>query len=366
MPMVQASRTKALFRYFVAVLGSVAINTVAGFAAAAELSVVDTHNHLFGRFGAPGRPAVIDYDGAARRALETMDRLGIRTLLILPPPFSLDPVHPYDADDLAAVVRRHPGRFAFLAGGGSLNVMIQEAVRDGGVSPASARAFDRRARAILAAGAVGFGELTAEHLSMNPRHPYIWAPPDHPLFLRLADIAAEARVPIDLHMEAVAEARRPPGRLAAPPNPARLTPNITAFERLLAHNRGASIIWSHAGWDNTGQRTVDLSRRLLAAHPNLYMSLRVAPRGGGEGRGFETTPVGSDGTVKPEWQALMTAFPKRFLIGSDEFFPSPRMRIRRHPSTGSTGRTIKLLRSLPPALADAVGHQNARRLFRLP
>lgn len=361
---VHSSKTPAPFKFLAA-----ALVAVSGFivpAAAADLSIIDTHNHLFGRFGAPGRPPIVDYDGAARRALDAMDRLGIRTLVILPPPFSLDALHVYDAGDLAAVVRRHPGRFAFLAGGGSLNVMIQEAVRDGRVSPTLVRAFDRQARSILAAGAVGFGEMTAEHLSMNPRHPYIAAPPDHPLFLRLADIAAKAGVPIDLHMEAVAQSRRLPGRLASPPNPPRLTANIAAFERLLTHNRGASIIWSHAGWDNTGQRTVELSRRLLAAHPNLYMGLRVAPRGGGERPGFETTLVKSDGTVKTEWRALMTAFPERFVIASDEFFPSPRMRMSRHPSTGSTGRTIDMLRSLPPGLAGAIAQGNAKRLFRLP
>jgi predicted TIM-barrel fold metal-dependent hydrolase len=164
----------------------------------------------------------------------------------------------------------------------------------------------------------------------------------------------------------VVEARPLPGRFASPPNPTRLTPNIAAFERLLAHKRKAPIIWSHLGWDNTGQRTVDLCNALLLVHPNLYMALRVAPRAASERSMMDSVPVDRDGALKAKWLALIKAFPDRFLIGSDEFFPSPRMRMRRHPSTGSTGQTVKLLDSLPPALARAVAHENAERLFRLP
>ena len=32
--------------------------------------------------------------------------------------------------------------------------------------------------------------MTAEHFSMTEKHPYEIAPPDHPLFLRLADLAS--------------------------------------------------------------------------------------------------------------------------------------------------------------------------------
>ena len=50
-------------------------------------------------------------------------------------------------------------------------------------------------------GAAGFGEMAAEHFSGGT--PYQFAPPDHPLFLLLADIAARHDVPIDQHMNAV-------------------------------------------------------------------------------------------------------------------------------------------------------------------
>ena len=255
--------------------------------------------------------------------------------------------------------------------------MIQEA-DPAAVTAAQRAAFAHAARAILAAGARGFGELTALHLSFRPGHPFEVAPPDHPLFLLLADIAAERGVPIDLHMEAVAHERPtpPPLRARGEGNPERLGETIAALERLLAHNRKAPILWSHLGWDNTGQRGPRLTRRLLAAHSNLYMSVkvwgqRVQPRqggkaagggGGGAGRNAPGNPMRPDGTVKPQWLALFEAFPDRFLIGSDcHVYASGR-----YPSRVEAAASAAFLRALPAPVARAIGRDNARRLLRLP
>lgn len=320
--------------------------------------IIDTHNHLFGQVGGIQGSTLLDYEGAAQVALETMDRLGIRKLIIMPPPFA--PHHPqsYDADPLIGIVRWRPDRFAFLAGGGSLNPMLHQAARDGNMGPDVRARFEQKALEILSRGALGFGEMTAEHFSLGgPGHPYESAPPDHPLFLLLADIAARHDVPIDLHMEAVSEEAPLPNRLSSPPNPRVLRPNIAAFERLLAHNPKAKIIWAHAGWDNTGHRSAKLSAELLARHPNLYMSLKVGPDSGPENR-----PVARERGLRPEWRELIRAFPDRFVIGSDQFYVSPRSTARfpRHPEA-----TIGILAGLPPDVARMVAHENARRIFKL-
>jgi hypothetical protein len=331
--------------------------------------LIDTHNHLFGRLPARGGGASeLDYEGALRVALATMDELGIRRMVIMPPPQPPDMVNGYPAEDFTAAIARHRDRFSFLAGGGTLNVMIQEAVKAGRTDPRLRRRFEERAAEIVALGALGFGEMTAEHLSMNPRHPYVSAPPDHPLFLLLADLAARYDVPIDLHMEAIPADRALAARFRSPPNPKVLPANVAAFERLLAHNRKAKIIWVHAGWDNTGGRTVALCRELLARHSNLYMSIRVVPAGrlgGREPSLAENRLVDERGKAGPEWAALIRDFADRFLIGSDEFYLSPRMRRARHPSTGSARATVELLSQLPPDLARKVGYENARRVFKL-
>ena len=321
-------------------------------AAGGRATYIDTHAHLDGRIS----PMATDYEGAVSVALETMNRLGIRKTLVLPPPFSSGHPHQYDFEDFLAAIGRHPARFGFLGGGGSLNVMIQDAVRAGAVGPEARRRLEARAAEIVRAGAAGLGEITTEHLSLGPGHPYETAPPDHPLLLALADVAARLDVPVDLHMEAVAADMPLPPRLFSPPNPPALRENIAAFERLLGHNRRARIVWAHAGWDNTGHRTLALSRRLLAAHPNLFMSLKI-----GRESLPDTRPMAGD-AIRPEWVELIRAFPDRFVIGSDQFHASPRSP-QRWPRSAEGPR--RLLDQLPDDVARLVAEDNAIRIYRL-
>jgi hypothetical protein len=342
---------------------------------------VDTHAHLIGT-----RPESCDFEVAVQDALGAMDRLGIQRSLLLPPP----DVRPRcDATELAAVVQRFPQRFAFLAGGGSLNPMIHEGARTSEVTDETRAAFERTAGEIVAAGAVGFGEMAALHVSLATTHPFEEAPPDHPLFLLLADLAARFDVPLDLHLDTVPE-DMPFGdtQLALPlpvtgsNNPGRLAGNVAAFERLLAHNRRARIVWAHTGADATGFRTAELSRRLLEAHPNLYMQLRVLPP-----TPFPSTLL-SPGTppapgrppaagpprapsIRPEWLDLIRAFPDRFVLGSDRFYRPPGagqpFLTQLSPAQQESADRLYgvFLGQLPADLARQVGVENALRLYRL-
>lgn len=321
-----------------------------------RITYIDTHVHLDGVYRVHGS-LISDYGKAADTALTTMNRLGIQKSLIMPPPFP--PAHPnrYDYEDLAEVAKKNPQRFAFLGGGGSLNAMIQESVRSGQLTPDLRRKFEEKATEVLRAGALGFGEMTAEHLSFNPLHPYESAPPDHPLFLLLADIAARHDVPIDLHMEAVPRDMPLPPRFNIPPNPSILRENLLRFERLLSHNRNARIIWVHAGSDNTGHWTVSLMRRLLEAHPNLYMSVKVDQISFPRNR-----PVNENGQIRPEWVELIRSFPDRFFIGSDQMYGIPGLTPIRPPfSEGPRA----FLDQLPPDLARKVAYENAVRIYKL-
>lgn len=86
-------------------------------------------------------------------------------------------------------------------------------------------------------------------------------------------------------------------------NPETLHGNISAFERLLDHNWEAKIVWVHAGWDLSGERTVPLTRRLLHNHDNLAMSVKI---NGGHQR---TQPIRPDSGIKPEWIAMLRNYP---------------------------------------------------------
>jgi predicted TIM-barrel fold metal-dependent hydrolase len=217
------------------------------------------------------------------------------------------------------------------------------------------RRFQQQAQAIADAGAAAFGELAAEHFSFHVgTHPYESVRPDHPLFLALADIAAQDNMPIELHMEAVPrDMPFPDAKLAGPPNPANIKENIAAFERLLAHNPKARIVWVHAGWDLTGERTVALMRALMQRHPNLYMSVKSDPAGTPL-----TAPFFPGGGLKPVWLAMLRAFPDRFVVGSDQFYSDPVI-IR-------TRRARAFVNFLPADLVRQITTENVRRIYRLP
>jgi predicted TIM-barrel fold metal-dependent hydrolase len=322
---------------------------------------IDVHNHLFGMTGKGGIfGRSTDYPGAVRAAISLMDSLNVRMAIVMPPPFTEGQRDIFEADEFLSVIRHYPGRFAFMGGGGSLNVMIQKAVKSGKTDPDVKKRFAEQAEKIIALGAVGFGEMTAEHFPLHSMHPYETAPPDHPLFLILADIAARHDVPIDLHMEAVPHDMPLPDidRVKSGNNPSSLKANIPALERLLSYNPKVRIIWAHAGWDNTGYRTLKLMDDLLNRHPNLYMTMKF----GGDSV-EENRSLASGKRLKTEWLELMKKHPDRFMMGTDQFFTPPLSDIRRKAGRGEPVKAF--FSQLPPDLVSKIGVENPIRIFKL-
>lgn len=320
---------------------------------AGPLPLIDTHAHLD---GAPGQ-----FDAALDFALGDMDRHGVSRTVLLPPPQPPGFRFPYDLAELRTAAARHPQRIAVAAGGGTLNPLIHD-IAAAEVSDAQRQRFRAAAEAVLKDGALAFGEIAAHHLSsarMGQYHPYESVAADHPLLLLLADIAAEKGVPIDLHLDVVPrDMALPPGPFN-PATPRELAANLPAFERLLAHNRQAVIVWAHAGADPLRTRTPAMQRELLARHANLHMSLRV-----GRGGPHPSAAMTEDGQLKPEWRELLVEFPDRFVIGSDSFHP-PHGNARRTPAE-ALGFSRALVEQLPEAVGRAVAYGNAVRLYRLP
>jgi hypothetical protein len=169
--------------------------------------IIDTHAHIV-RSPRRANPAA-----TVGQALRAMDEHRVEMTILLPPPFPPGHRGAYGRHDLEPIARDHPRRFAFVAGGESLNPMIHRVAPEK-VTPGAIRELQREAQVIVKAEAVGFGELTLEHFSSGRGgHPYESTRPDHPLLLALADVAAHHAMPIDLHMEAV------PRDMATPPPP---------------------------------------------------------------------------------------------------------------------------------------------------
>jgi len=336
-------------------LSLVLLTAPPGFAQAP--GIIDTHAHIPG-----GGQRGTDFRGSLDAAVGRMDQYGIRRSIIMPPPMVAGMPGVYDIESYGFARQTYAGRLLSGGGGGSLNAMIQSTAPDA-VTDEIRQAFRTRAEQIAAAGAAVFGEISLHHLSlrpMGPQHPYEWTPPDHPLLKLLADIAAEKNIPLDLHLDLVPEDMNLPDRpVFNASNPALLKANMAAFERLLAHNRGARIVWAHAGTDPLGTRTPQIQRELLSRNPNLYMSLRLG--------GAAPPPVfalGSDKKLKPFWLALLRDFPDRFVIGTD-FFHSSGAGSRRGPGEETLENYRAALTQMPSELAAAIAHGNAERIYRL-
>ncbi|MGE0613916.1 MAG: amidohydrolase family protein [Hyphomicrobiales bacterium] len=221
------------------------------------------------------------------------------------------------------------------------------------------QAFSAEADRLIRAGVVGFGEMTALHFSFFAQHAFMESPPDHPLFLLLADIAASHDVPIDLHMEIVPAEMAVPEKLrhASKHNPQKVSANLAALERLLSHNRKTRIVLAHS-MDSTGNRTPQIIRGLLTRNPNLYMSLNVL-------RQFlfvENLPLKGSGGIKPDWVQLIRDFPDRFVIGSDQFYSAPCPGCKMKERVQASSRWLELL---PGDIANKMALENPRRIYAL-
>jgi predicted TIM-barrel fold metal-dependent hydrolase len=309
----------------------------------ATVPYIDGHTHIY----------QLDPEGAVTLILSAMERLNTAKAFIQTEPYGPDNPGRWDAEMILPTVKKHSDKLAVLGGGGTLNPMILEAYRTGSAGPEVQKKFRERAEDLLKKGVVGFGELSIEHLSLpqSPVKDYEYAPADSPLMMLLADIAAEHNVPVDLHMEALPMTIKTPAEYG-PPNPPELHENIAPFERLLSHNPRARFIWAHAGSDNIGYRTVELSRRMLRAHPNLYMEIKFDPGFPGK------NPPLVDGKLDAEWLKLFSDFPDRFIIGSDQHFDPP--------ATAPLARAqqnASLLDQLPMELRKKIATENAVRIY---
>lgn len=307
-----------------------------------------------------------DYLACADNMIKTMDQHGIGKVVLMPQPRIAGQHGYYDYEKIVPAIRKYQDRLVLAAGGGILNSMIHKYEADEVTDVVKTR-FRSEAEKIVSLGAKGFGEMASLHLSMNQQHVFEHAPADHPLFLLLADIAAENDMPIDIHMEAVVKDTPCPVNLkrASQKNPDVIPATVPALKRLLAHNPKAKIIWQHMGWDNTGQMTIALLRTMLADHPNLYLGFKIEEREDQVGNGgpMPNRMVDKDYKLKPEWIEFMSAYTDRIMVAVDEFIGIPGKTQRAPAYLKQTYGTIT--RQLPEAVLLKVARDNAIRIYNL-
>ena len=113
------------------------------------------------------------------------------------------------------------------------------------------------------------------------------------------------------------------------------------LERLFRQDRGARILWAHSGFERP-----ELVRDMLRKYPNLWCDLAFR------------NEHGSSGKVPPDWRAVFTEFPDRFMVGTDTFTPE-----RWHYVVEHAQWSRAWLADLPPPLAERIAWRNGDALF---
>jgi hypothetical protein len=139
---------------------------------------------------------------------------------------------------------------------------------------------------------------------------------------------------------------------------------IAAVEEIAARHPHMTLVLAHAGV----VADAALMERLLDAHPNLMADLSMRlDRVGGWPEPGRTGPVVdgktsillADGTLQPDWRALIERHPDRFMFGMDLARTERPTYIRELVATARTA-----LGPLPIAVQHAVAHGNVEALTR--
>lgn len=331
-----------------------------------RLVFIETHAHLL----VGGTGSGLDFDGAVAKIGPELDQHSAKLAVLMNPPSSAGKLEISERERGVYDKARSARYLVPLGGGGSLNPVIHQNAKSANVSADLMKGFAALAEQHITSGAVGFGEMAVLHLSFSPQHSFEEVAADHPMWLLLAEVAAKHDVPIDVHMDAMAEDGPTPqrNRLASPLNPPTLKANVPGFERLLAHDRRAKIVWAHAGSDRTGQVSVALYDRLMAAHPNLYLQLVLNTMAPPQVAQNPNNLVDPRGQIRPAYIGLMRKYADRIVLGGDSFFAAPGAS-GPLAATGADRPYVSDLRALvdklPPDVAGKIAIDNALRIYKI-
>jgi Amidohydrolase len=165
------------------------------------------------------------------------------------------------------------------------------------------------------------GTASGPYRGIGEFHLYDSANANGPVARKLMQLAAEKNLVILAHVDEV------------------------AIELLLKHAPKAKLIWAHTGIGGTPVAQV---RALLKQHPTLMGELSYRPG------------LIDNDRIAPEWRALFTEFPDRFMIGSDTWVNA------RWSSYGEMMQDYRRwLGELPLPLAKQIAWENGARLFGL-
>lgn len=117
-----------------------------------------------------------------------------------------------------------------------------------------------------------------------------------------------------------------------------------AVSRMFRHDGSVRILWAHAGFEEP-----DVIAGMLKRYPSLWCELSLR------------SDVANNGSVAPRWRKVFTAYPTRFLVGSDTYVPEQWDAV-----TNDARWTRQWLLDLPPAVRERIAYKNGEELFTGP
>jgi len=188
--------------------------------------------------------------------------------------------------------------------------------------------------------------------------PTVYIPADTPLWLQLVDLSAQYNIPISFHFV-----------------PDDAVANV-AFEKMLKHNKDATLIWAHLGFNNMPLNSTTLNDYLLQ-YPNLYFdtagiqNMQQDPAPQANSNWWMLTSQADNGQLNKEWKQFFETWNSRILFGSDagggsnglERWLNYASDTTKGATPNAVGHWTRLLSNLDQNAARNILSDNSRDLF---
>ena len=251
-------------------------------------------------------------------------------------------------DGVRRLVEMAPDRVAMLCGSDYLTVWMHEAFQNG----YSARDLGERLARLRAdldqGGCLGIGEIGPYHFEKSPGQRVLTFPMNFTPLLKIAELAAQKIVPLEIHAEPV-----------TPEDRSFEDEVFGGIELLFRLNPSLRLILSHTAMTHPSN-----ARALLGKYPNLSMNLKVPPARLSWVNLGKVTSASDE--LFEDWALLMEEMPGRFMVGMDNHFYRSRrgsrgFRAKRYRRRVQQMRRI--LGGLAPPAQQPIAFKNAEKMW---
>ena len=300
-------------------------------------ALIDTHAHL--------NPPSRQRGSTSADILAAITAAHVDRIVLLPAPNEglFKRAQPTQAERLS-LVQTSGGRVLRMCGSDYLTDWMSESAKLGVAIPQALAGKLAQLRSDLKSGTcAGVGEIGFFHFDTAGGQPVVRLPAAYPPFVAIAQVAAVAGVPMDIHAE--------------PFEPDKATSHHAEIYGTIAvlfrEAPGLKLIYSHNGLTNSRN-----ARAMLSAFPGLMMNLRFPPREPWK----HLDPITNEqGRLYTDWAELLEEMPNRFMVGSDFLFGwdrQPTDNYTRHMNV-----TRRILGGLRGDVARKIASENAERVF---